>query len=328
LLGADFFLAHHIYVAYSQNKLYFTYNGGPVFALNAGSSAPSTQSAPSSAPEPGAAARTAGASGLGAPSAEESGFLRRGMAEVSRGELAQAIADLTRACASEPTNSGCHYQRGLAYWRSALPESALADFNTAIQLQPNDFEAYLARAELELHQNPAAAQSDLDAVDRFAPEQWDTRLLLARLYAAAGEYAGAVHQYDLWIEYHGDDIRLPYALSGRCGSEAAANVDVDRALEDCNSALHDFPRTTSVDETAVTISNRGLAYLREAKLDDALADFDAALKLQPEFPLARYARGVAEIKKGLKAQGEADLAAAQAHRPGLARHLAGIGLTP
>ncbi len=33
LIGADFFLSHHIYVAKSQNKLYFTYNGGQVFNL-------------------------------------------------------------------------------------------------------------------------------------------------------------------------------------------------------------------------------------------------------------------------------------------------------
>jgi predicted aspartyl protease len=33
LLGADFFLSHRVFVAQSQNKLYFTYNGGPVFNL-------------------------------------------------------------------------------------------------------------------------------------------------------------------------------------------------------------------------------------------------------------------------------------------------------
>jgi hypothetical protein len=33
LLGADFFLSHRIYVASSKGKLYFTYNGGPVFNL-------------------------------------------------------------------------------------------------------------------------------------------------------------------------------------------------------------------------------------------------------------------------------------------------------
>ena len=33
LIGADFFLAHHVYVANSQQKLYFSYSGGPVFRV-------------------------------------------------------------------------------------------------------------------------------------------------------------------------------------------------------------------------------------------------------------------------------------------------------
>jgi predicted aspartyl protease len=31
LIGADFFLSHRIFIANTQDKLYFTYNGGPVF---------------------------------------------------------------------------------------------------------------------------------------------------------------------------------------------------------------------------------------------------------------------------------------------------------
>jgi len=48
LLGADFFLAHHIYVSNRQDKLYFTYNGGPVFNL---SQSPLAQSGTASAAE-------------------------------------------------------------------------------------------------------------------------------------------------------------------------------------------------------------------------------------------------------------------------------------
>ena len=33
LLGADFFLAHHVYVANSQQQIYFAYAGGPVFKV-------------------------------------------------------------------------------------------------------------------------------------------------------------------------------------------------------------------------------------------------------------------------------------------------------
>ena len=35
VLGADFFLSHHIYVANAQHRIYFTYNGGPVFDMTA-----------------------------------------------------------------------------------------------------------------------------------------------------------------------------------------------------------------------------------------------------------------------------------------------------
>ena len=34
-IGTDFFESHHVYVANSQHRMYMTYNGGPVFALDA-----------------------------------------------------------------------------------------------------------------------------------------------------------------------------------------------------------------------------------------------------------------------------------------------------
>ncbi len=41
VLGMDFFLSHHIYVANSQHRLYFTYNGGAVFNPTPFAAAPS-----------------------------------------------------------------------------------------------------------------------------------------------------------------------------------------------------------------------------------------------------------------------------------------------
>lgn len=357
LLGADFFLAHRIYVAYGQGKLYFTYNGGPVFNLNAphppqtaDASKPPTDGSPadkqpaspmpeaSSAMRPGSPAKSGGpaapdSQGAGPTAAsniptDAQGFMRRGMAYAARHEYAEAIADLTQACDLDRANADCRYQRGLAYWHSARTESALADFSSAVRLRPDDFEAFLARAELEMAKQRAAAQGDLYAVDRLAPQQADLRFQLARLYAAAGEYAGAVHQYDLWIDYHADDIRLPWALGGRCGAEARADVDLDRALKDCNRALRLMRKRAPVPASAMVMCNRGIVYLRQSRLDDALADFDAALALQPRLLVARYARGLAELRKGKHDQGQMDLAAVQAARPDLAQRLAAMGLKP
>jgi predicted aspartyl protease len=49
LIGADFFLAHRIYIARSQGKVYFTYQGGPIFQTEVPGPAPA-------AAQPGAGA--------------------------------------------------------------------------------------------------------------------------------------------------------------------------------------------------------------------------------------------------------------------------------
>jgi predicted aspartyl protease len=53
IIGADFFMAHRIYVARSQGKIYFTYKGGQIFQLRApsGSSTPAETDSGDSKPE-------------------------------------------------------------------------------------------------------------------------------------------------------------------------------------------------------------------------------------------------------------------------------------
>jgi predicted aspartyl protease len=67
LIGADFFRAHRIYIAHSQKKMYFTYQGGPIFLL----AVPQPTAAPASAPPAGAAAAPAptGAAAAAPPAA-------------------------------------------------------------------------------------------------------------------------------------------------------------------------------------------------------------------------------------------------------------------
>ena len=66
LIGADFFLSHRIYVASSQKKLYFTYNGGPVFNLETAPATAARETPPpaeGAAPAPEAASRCDAAGG-------------------------------------------------------------------------------------------------------------------------------------------------------------------------------------------------------------------------------------------------------------------------
>ncbi len=109
LIGADFFLSHRVYVASSQQKLYFTYNGGPVFDLKSQAPAPSADAASSDTPadEPGdlvadvAADAAADKAATRVPADEPkdaAAWFRRGTAFAARRDFAHAIDDLTRAC--------------------------------------------------------------------------------------------------------------------------------------------------------------------------------------------------------------------------------------
>ena len=141
LIGADFFLSHRIYVANSQSRIYFTYNGsGPVFnlegatstaalpdaaapgtaaptpnsaaAADAGPGTPGAGPAPSSSTSPGATAIVEGGGDAG-------DFSRRGAAMASRHDYGHALTALSRACELASDNPEYFYQRGIVYWQTS-----------------------------------------------------------------------------------------------------------------------------------------------------------------------------------------------------------------
>jgi tetratricopeptide (TPR) repeat protein/predicted aspartyl protease len=312
LLGADFFLAHHIYVASKQNRLYFTYNGGNVFRLE-------SRSQPSAAPAAGGAA-PAGDEPTDAPS-----FARRAAAFASRHELPRAIADFTKACELDPTQPDFFYERGMAHWQNNEGDLALGDFDRALTLKADDVPALVARAELRLSRKESApALEDLDAAERFAAKEADVRLRLSQDYFRLDHLAQAVAQSDLWITAHAADSRLPQAQGERCAERAWSGERLDRALDDCNTALR---RLDSNDpRQAALLSMRGLVRLRLGDYGKAIADYDAALKIRGNDAVALYGRGIAKRRAGKS--GESDLNAAVAQAPGVPVRFERHGMTP
>jgi tetratricopeptide (TPR) repeat protein/predicted aspartyl protease len=328
LIGADFFLSHHILAANSQDKLYFTYNGGPVFNLT-------TTGTPSpSAAEPGVPAtsqpdRTA-AAGAGTQAAPEgqldaAALARRGSASASRRDYEPAIADLSKAIELDPTQADFFYERGKAYGADNLPDKALEDLSQAIRLKPNDVPALLARAELLATRKDSLelVTADLDAVDRAAPKQADVRLTLGGLYPHVGNYSAAVAQYDDWIDARdSDDVQMPSARNARCWARALAGRELDKALDDCNFALRKRSKVPAF------LDSRGFVYLRLGKYAKAIGDYDAALALDPKIAWSLYGRGLAKQHLGQTAAADADIAAAKALSPKIAEAAASLGIAP
>ena len=198
LLGIDFFLAHRIYVSKSLRRMYFTHNGGPVFALSRVETTPGVAAAAEDS------------------SLDAAGYLRRGAASAARKDYAAALADLDRACAIAPDQADCFVQRSSVHLHMRHASLALKDLDTALQIDPARPEALLTRASMRAQRDREAALADLQTLDRTLPPQAHTRLAMARMYLALEKPTEALAQWAQWVPSHKTDDDLPYALNERC----------------------------------------------------------------------------------------------------------------
>ena len=217
LIGADFFLSHHIYVARDLHKLYFTYNGGNVFNLKAVETLP---------PVVADAAATPAAGGVDEPVTAEA-LARRGAASAARHEYGRAIDDLTRAIALAPGEARYLAERAEAYNGNRQPFLAMADLDAVLKLRPGDVPALMMRATARFSgRDKAGARADLDAAATAAPREADVRFTMGQLYERLDALPEAIGQYDLWIAAHHDDVKAARAYNSRCWARALLGTDL------------------------------------------------------------------------------------------------------
>ena len=70
-----------------------------------------------------------------------------------------------------------------------------------------------------------------------------------------------------------------------------------------------------------------MAYLKLGQPDQALVDYDEALKLTPNSPAALYGRGVAKLMKGDVAASNADFELAKDIKPSIADEFNKLGVS-
>jgi tetratricopeptide (TPR) repeat protein len=308
ILGVDFMLAHHMYIANSQRKLYFTYNGGRVFSLDTasiGAHEAAAAAANDAAGEPKTAAD----------------YALRGQARRARGELANALSDLDAAIRLDPDSADDHLIRARILLAQKQPEAALDDLDKTLAIDPKNLDASLLRARLRYRKkDETGAAADLAAAQKLAPPGSMQSRSIASLYVAIGEPANALPLLDAWIRVHEDDASLGGALNERCWARALANQALKDALHDCRKAIkRDGDRAAYLD-------SMGMVYLRMGSYAESIKAYQQALAQSPHTAWSHYGLGLAKLHSGQTDAGNAELATARSLDKEIDARAARLGL--
>ena len=338
LIGADFFLSHRVYVATSQRKLYFTYNGGPVFNLQAvpvtpldtpetlppgQPAAPTTQTA--AATPPGAAPPAAGSPDVGpgtpagavtAAEGDAGGF------PTSTGAAAPAAGSpLPQEILDQPTDAAGFARRGAAYTSRRDYAHAIADLTRACELAPSEPQYFYQRGVAHReNQQPFLAMSDFDQALKLKPDNVPALLARAQLRLAGRDAADAVADLDTLDKIVPREAELRLALAnlyGRAGKLSATIAEFDLWLP----AHYDDARRGE----ALGGRCRARALLGQ-DLKKALSDCNNALGMNAKAPFVLDSRGLVRLRLGDYDKSIADYDAALALQPKLAWSLYGRGL--
>ena len=222
----------------------------------------------------------------------ERGYVGRAYAYGSRGEVDAAIADLTEAIALDDEEPAAFNQRALYYNQQGRWTEAVADLDRAIELRPERGDQYNGRAlaHLELG-NFALAVEDTTRAIELDPDSPGIRSYYhnrASAYRELGELRLALADLEqLVILDPGDPkARLEVVFA------FAELGEVDEVL----NRIEVLPGIAG--NPAGRFATRAEALKRAGRLEDAIAEIDQAIELDPSSPLLLAGRAVMYAELG------------------------------
>jgi len=213
---------------------------------------------------------------------------RLGEFAFEKADYDRALDRYTSAIALDPEYAEAYLARGDTLAKRGKLDLAVADFTRAIAINPSLPDAHNSRGSAYRDKGQLAeALADHDeAISKF-PKSFLGHLERAWDYEAIGDNERALADYDHAVRL--EPSRLTYEARGLAhlnqGNGAQAVADATEALRiDPNHAR------------AHTL--RGMAYSAMGQYDEAISDFDRSLKLNPRDYHTHVVRGMAYRAKG------------------------------
>jgi tetratricopeptide (TPR) repeat protein len=271
-------------------------------------------------------------------------------ANLLAGQPEQALAEA--AAVSEANEDSVFAQVAAAriYGHFGRQAEAMRALDRAIAIKPEPF-IYVNRSEIRPKEDLAGRNADLDQALRLDPTSSEAVEAKAHLLLESGNYEAAAAKFGEALALSPKEVSMlvhrgiAYAKAGKaalaekdfsaaragaiqavdlnnmCWAKATAGVALESALNDCNGALAKSPRQAGY------IDSRALVLLRLGRTDEAIAEYDRALALEPNQSSSLFGRAAAWARKGDKAKSENDADAATKTDPAIRKRFEEYGIT-
>jgi tetratricopeptide (TPR) repeat protein len=213
----------------------------------------------------------------------------RGILWKRKGDYDRAIADYNAAVELDPQYHYAYYNRGISHFEKHDIDRAIADFTTVIRINPKFAQAYNNRGTAyKEKQDYDRALADYDQAIKTNPKAAGFYNNRGVAWKNKGEYDRAILDYDTAIRLNKD---YASAYSNR-GVAFHHKGDDNRALIDYEIALRLAPNDADAH------NNRAISLAAKGDLDRALAEYGEAIRLNPKEPFFYNNRGAAWQRKG------------------------------
>jgi tetratricopeptide (TPR) repeat protein len=209
--------------------------------------------------------------------------------------LDDAIEECERAVELDNSNADYHFNLGRLYGEDAADASIFRvpflagnikdEAKTALRLNPNHVGARILLANFYL-QAPGIFGGSYDKAIEHATivvklDEWQGRILLIRIYNELEDYDKAENECKLLEKTDGKNPELKLVLYNEYGSLLLNQNRYDEAIEKYKKIVLIAPKKSWTHNVL------GNAYLLNGVFEEALTEFNTALKLNPQSEYAK-----------------------------------------
>ena len=168
--------------------------------------------------------------------------------------------------------AAAHISSGIEKQKIGDHDGAIADFDRAIEIDPQNVGAFVNRAVCKQAQDDhLGAIADWDRALELKPDDGGWYVNRGIVKETIGDYDGALADYNRAVEAE-PDYEVAFI--------ARAYIKADQG--DYEGAIADYGRVIELwPDNAAAFDDRGLAKSRQGNNDAAIVDFDRAIELQP-----------------------------------------------